>query len=87
MSANCKLEIPTAAIIPNMTMKTPPTMGSGILTNNAPILPRSPKAIRTRAPNWITRRLPTLQSMKNLQLRSDFYLGDRLNFLLYDVCH
>ena len=59
MSAYCRLEIPTAAIIPNMTMKTPPTIGSGMLTNNAPNLPTTPTTIMTRAPHWITRRLPT----------------------------
>jgi len=59
MSANWILEIPTAAIIPNMTIKTPPTMGCGMLTNTAQILPTTPTTIIARAPNWTTRRLPT----------------------------
>ena len=50
MSANCRFEIPTAAIIPNMTIKTPPTIGSGMLTNKAPTLPTTPMIMTIIAP-------------------------------------
>ena len=45
MSAYCRFAIPTAVIIPNMTMKTPPMIGSGMVTNSAPNLPSMPKII------------------------------------------
>lgn len=44
---------------PNMTMKTPPVIGSGMLTNTVPILPQSPKRIMITAAYWMTRRLAT----------------------------
>ena len=58
-SMNCTLERPTAAIIPNMTMKIPPTTGSGMVMKKAPNFEKRPKKIMMRAPHWITRREPT----------------------------
>ena len=50
-STNCRLEIPTAAIIPNITQKMPPTIGSGMVRKKAPNLLRRPKKIMIIAPN------------------------------------
>ena len=49
-STNCKFDRPTAAIIPNMTQKIPPTIGSGIVMKKAPNLERRPKMIMNMAP-------------------------------------
>ena len=35
-STNCRLERPTAVIIPNITVKIPPTIGLGIVRKKAP---------------------------------------------------
>jgi hypothetical protein len=56
---NCKLEIPTAVIKPNIQQKTPPITGSGMVENNAPNFPIKAKIIISNAPNWTTRLLPT----------------------------
>ena len=56
---NWTLERPTAVIMENMTQKMPPTIGSGIVTKNAPNLDRRPKKIIMIAPYWMTRLDPT----------------------------
>lgn len=45
--------------VPNMTMKTPPIMGSGMVTKSAPNLPKTPNMIIITAPTCITLRLAT----------------------------
>ena len=50
-STNCKFDIPTAPMIPNITINTPPIMGSGIVVNKAPILPRTPTPIMIKPAN------------------------------------
>lgn len=54
-----RLEIPTAAIIPNMQQKTPPITGWGMVENSAPNFPKRARIIMHSAPIWTTRRLPT----------------------------
>ena len=58
-STNCKLDKPTAVIIENMTTNNPPMIGSGMSTKMAPNFDKIPKIIMTRAPHWMTLRLPT----------------------------
>ena len=41
-STNCRFDRPTAVMIPNMTEKIPPIIGSGMVTNKAPILLHTP---------------------------------------------
>lgn len=41
----CRLEIPTAATMPNMIRNIPPMTGSGIVIKTALNLPKSPKMI------------------------------------------
>ncbi len=36
--------------LPNITMKTPPTIGSGIVTNKAPNLPNIPRIMMINPP-------------------------------------
>ena len=43
ISTNCRLLIPTAAIIPNITKNKPPITGSGIVTNILPNLLSIPR--------------------------------------------
>lgn len=69
-STNCKLDIPTAVIIPNITMNTPPTMGSGIVANRAPNFPRMARRIIMIAPYCTTRRLPTCGNIVWIQLET-----------------
>ena len=42
-----------------MTMKSPPTIGVGMVTKTAPNLQKRPKRIMMSAAHWMTRRLPT----------------------------
>ena len=37
-STNCRLDRPTAVIIPNITQNIPPTIGVGIVRKKAPII-------------------------------------------------
>ena len=59
-STNCRFDSPTAVMIPNMTEKMPPMMGSGIVTNSAPTLLHTPMKSSMAAAYWMTRLLPTL---------------------------
>ena len=59
-STNCKLDNPTAAIVPNITQYTPPTMGWGIVRKMALNLQTIPIKSMKILPNWTTLRLPTL---------------------------
>ena len=59
-STNCMLDKPTALIKPNITQKTPPTIGCGMVRKNAPNFETSPKSSMINAPYWITLLLPTL---------------------------
>jgi len=56
---NWRFDNPAAVIIPNMTQKVPPMMGSGIVMKRAPILDKTPKRSIMKAAAWITLRLPT----------------------------
>jgi hypothetical protein len=58
-STNCRFDSPTAEIMPNMTMKRPPTMGVGIVMKQAPNLQKRPNTSMMSAAHWITRREPT----------------------------
>lgn len=58
-STNCRLDSPTAVIIPNRVQNSAPRTGSGREANNALNLPTSPSSSIIAAPYWITRRLPT----------------------------
>ena len=49
-SMNCRLESPTATMIPNMAQKMPPMIGSGMLTKNAPNLENRLNTIMNMAP-------------------------------------
>ena len=49
-STNCKLDNPTAAIVPNITQYTPPTMGWGIVRKMALNLQTIPIKIMKTAP-------------------------------------
>lgn len=49
-------------ILPNITMKTPPTIGEGMVTNRAPNLLNKPKTIIMQPAVWITLLLPTLSN-------------------------
>lgn len=55
----CKLETPTAVMMPNITRNIPPMMGVGMLANTAPILPNMPVKSRTKPPATMTILLPT----------------------------
>ena len=59
-STNWRLERPTAVMIPNMTQKIPPMIGSGMVTQRAPILLTTPMQRRMPAAYWMTLLLPTL---------------------------
>lgn len=55
----CKLDIPTAAIIPNITRNMPPMTGSGMVIKTAPNFPNMPRMIIRMPVVWRTSRLPT----------------------------
>ena len=67
MSINFKVAIPTAATIPNRTVRHPPTIGSGVRVKTAPNFPITPQTIRIRPAVWKTRRLATYL-IKNMVL-------------------
>ncbi len=54
-----KRAVPAAVMIPNMTQKIPPMRGSGMVTNRAPNLEKTPKANIMNELDKMTRRLPT----------------------------
>ena len=59
---NCVLKIHLKRHLthsPNIHMKTPPTIGSGIVAKRAPNLPATPKTIIISALKVATRLLPT----------------------------
>ena len=58
-STNCRLDNPTAVIIPNMIHRTPPTIGVGIVEKRAPTLFNMPMIIIKHPANCTTRLLPT----------------------------
>ena len=58
-STNCRLERPTAVMMPNMTVKIPPMIGLGMVTMRAASLEKIPKRIMMAAAHWITLLLPT----------------------------
>ena len=58
-STNCRLESPTAVIIPNKVQNRAPRTGSGREANRALNLPTMPSSNIMAAPYWITRLLPT----------------------------
>lgn len=59
----CRLEIPTAATMPNMMRNIPPMTGSGIVIKTALNLPKSPKMIIRSPAVWSTNLLPTWHTM------------------------
>ena len=59
-STNWRLERPTAVMIPNITEKMPPMIGSGMVTKRAPTLLTTPMQRRRTAAYWMTLLLPTL---------------------------
>lgn len=61
--------LPVAAIMPNMTQKIPPMIGSGIVIKRAPNFDNKPKNIIIRAAAWITRLLPTYLNLNASWLR------------------
>lgn len=54
------VDLPKAVIIPNMTQKSPPTIGSGMMMKIAPNLLTSPWMIISTAAHCMTRLDPTL---------------------------
>lgn len=64
----CRLEIPTAVIMPNITRNMPPMTGVGMLANIAPTFPKTPLRSMVQAPAMITMRLPTWGKRKRRQL-------------------
>lgn len=58
-AVTCKLEIPTAVIMPNITRNRPPMTGVGMLASIAPAFPKTPLRSMAQAPAMITMRLPT----------------------------
>lgn len=68
-STNWRVEKPTAVIMANMTQNTPPTTGSGMVTNRAHNLPSTPTTIIMTAPICTTRRLPTCRNVMKLERR------------------
>lgn len=58
-STNCRLERPTAVIMPNSVQNSAPRTGSGNDANRALNLPTIPSSSISAAPYWITRLLPT----------------------------
>lgn len=57
----CRLEIPAAAMTPNMTINIPPTTGLGMVAKMAPILPKTPMNIMMTPLTRITALLLTCQ--------------------------
>ena len=55
----CRLEIPTAEMIPNITRNMPPITGVGMVANAAPIFPNMPIRSNTQPAATITILLPT----------------------------
>lgn len=55
----CRLEIPAAAMTPNITKNMPPITGDGIVVKIAPTLPNTPMTTIKTPLATITMRLPT----------------------------
>lgn len=62
-STNCRLDRPTAVIMPKRVQNKAPKTGSGRDANRALNLPTSPKNSIMAAPYWITRLLPTWKTV------------------------
>lgn len=58
-STNCRLERPTAVIMPNNVQNSAPRTGSGNDAKRALNFPTIPSSSISAAPYWITRLLPT----------------------------
>ena len=58
-----RLDIPTAAIIPNITRNMPPITGSGMVIKTAPNFPKIPRTIIRMPVVWMTNLLPTWYKM------------------------
>lgn len=67
-STYCRVDRPTDEMMANITQNTPPTTGSGIVTNTAPTLPSIPNANMMIAPTCTTRRLPTYMTLYRIPL-------------------
>lgn len=78
-STNCRLESPTAVIIPNSVQNRAPRTGSGREANRALNLPTSPSSSIMAAPYWITRLLPT---WRGKQYQQNGFYNNCLSILL-----
>lgn len=60
----CRLEMPTAVMIPNITRYMPPITGLGMVANAAPIFPKTPMRSSTQPAATITILLPTCSTQE-----------------------
>lgn len=86
-----RFEIPTAAIIPNITRNMPPMTGSGMVMNTAPNFPKIPRTIIRIPVVWRTSLLPTWKKRKKrpkqIIMTLFWHKPQRLCLLFYTLCN